>query len=453
MENAPGTLSAKDDDQPAALIDQAAWSDVLAAVDKTWAELVSYQEQLEARNAELTSLRRFVGSVMGSMSDYLVAVNRGGIIEDASASFLDMAGGADLLPEDAAFADYLTPEDRPAFSAALARALAGAGAEALELHLVTAKGEAEPVEFRIAPRLDRRRKGVGAVLTGRPLGELRRMYASLAESHEALLSAQTQLVRNEKLASLGRLLAGVAHELNNPISFVYANTHALDKYLNRFEAYFEQVQAGASRAALIELRKELRLDRDLRNLREALSGVRDGAERVRDIVEDLRRLSADGDGAFVEFDLAETARIAANWVARGDKSGAALSFEGETSCMVTGNAGHIQQVIMNLVQNAMDAASGEGGKVRIRISLEGAKAHLDVIDNGPGVPADQATAIFDPFFTTKPVGKGTGLGLPISLKIMEEHGGVLHLLDHDGPGAGFRLSLGASPDGSVEGAV
>jgi two-component system sensor histidine kinase HupT/HoxJ len=92
--------------------------------------------------------------------------------------------------------------------------------------------------------LDDRGRVIGHVLTGRPLGELRRAYAELEHSHDELKAAQALLVRNEKLASLGRLLAGVAHELNNPISFVYANTHALDRYASKFETYFERVQAG-----------------------------------------------------------------------------------------------------------------------------------------------------------------------------------------------------------------
>ena len=131
------------------------------------------------------------------------------------------------------------------------------------------------------------------VLTGRPLGELRRAFSELEDSHDTLKQAQSQLVRNEKLASLGRLLAGVAHELNNPISFVYANTHALEKYLDRFETYFERVQAGGSRSELVALRSELKLDRNLRNLRTAIEGARDGSERRRErLAEAVRQARA-----------------------------------------------------------------------------------------------------------------------------------------------------------------
>ncbi len=153
----------------------------------------------------------------------------------------------------------------------------------------------------------------------------------MRESHDALKTAQAQLVRNEKLASLGRLLAGVAHELNNPISFVYANTHALERYAGKFETYFARVQDGASRDELIELRRDLRLDREVANLR-THHGARDGAERVRDIVEDLRRLSSDGSGEKVVFDLAETVRVAASWVLRGMKQSVTLTMDPMERC-------------------------------------------------------------------------------------------------------------------------
>jgi two-component system sensor histidine kinase HupT/HoxJ len=110
--------------------------------------------------------------------------------------------------------------------------------------------------------------------------------------------------------------------------------------------------------------------------------------------------------------------------------------------MVRGRSGHIQQVLMNLVQNAVDAMEGmDDPALRLDLHYEGARAVLEIRDTGPGIPAAEAQAIFDPFFTTKAVGKGTGLGLSISHKIVEEHGGTLELVERAGPGACFRLSL------------
>lgn len=418
----------------------AVWTDVLLAMDRTYSELVAYQEQLESRNAELMSLRAFLTGIMQSVTDFLIVLDKDGLISEASDSFCRAVSLGEPHRVGLPLADLMSAEDAPLLIGAIADCRKLRSEVTIELELQSEHGPT-PVDFRLAPRLDKRGRVIGTVLTGRPLGELRRAYSELEESHAALISAQTQLVRNEKLASLGRLLAGVAHELNNPISFVYANTHAIEKYAARFETYFEKVAAGASRQELIALRHELRLDQGLANLRDAVEGARDGSERVRDIVEDLRRLSAHGTGERARFDLHETARIAAHWVGRGDRSGTAISIDGAQPCWAFGRLGHIQQVLMNLIQNGVDAVHGQdGGALEVQLSNEGGRAVLVISDNGPGIPEGQRASIFDPFFTTKEVGKGTGLGLAISLKIVEEHGGSLVLLPSD-KGAKFRLEL------------
>lgn len=427
-------------DTEAAIGDQA-WSDVLQAMDRTYAELVDYQEQLETRNAELTNLRRFLASIMSSISDFLIVADREGRVSDASQSFRTAVGDRDNSISGRQACDFFETSDQELVRTAISKCISLKQDIRISASLETLKGR-NPVEIRLSPLLDRRKKSTGVILTGRPMGELLRAYSELEVSHRELKEAQGQLVRNEKMASLGRLLAGVAHELNNPISFVYANTHTLDKYLNRFEAYFEKVQAGASRDELIALRQELRLDRQLGNLRNAVQGARDGAERVRDIVEDLRRLSADGSGEVVVFDLLQTAKVSANWVKRGTKSDVTLQYSGEPNCMVVGRPGHMQQVLMNLIQNAVDAMQGDkNAQVMITASYKGDIAYLDVCDTGPGIPETLSQTIFDPFFTTKEVGKGTGLGLSISHKIVEEHGGRLELLKNSETGACFRISL------------
>jgi two-component system sensor histidine kinase HupT/HoxJ len=416
-----------------------AWVEVLSAMDRTYADLVDYQERLERQNAELMEMRGFLTAILSSVSDVLIVADRAGRIAQVSRSVVALTGRAESealgMPLEAMFAE----SQRPVLAAMLQAVRERRRSAAFECDLVTGSG-VEPLDLSVAPRLDDRGRVDGYVLTGRPLGALRKAYAELTASHDALKTAQAFLVRNEKLASLGRLLAGVAHELNNPISFVYANAHALERYAGKFETYFARVQEGASREELITLRRDLRLDREVSNLREAIIGARDGAERVRDIVEDLRRLSSDGSGERLVFDLAETARIAAEWVLRGMKQPVAL----ETSLAraeVKGRAGHVQQVVMNLVQNAVDALEGrEGGVIRLSVRPEGGKAVLVVSDNGPGVPEAARASIFDPFFTTKPVGRGTGLGLSISHKIAEEHGGSLTLCEV-AEGACFCLEL------------
>lgn len=418
-----------------------AWMDVISAVDKTYSELVAYQERLEHQNAELDALRRFMASVLASVSDVLVVVGRDRVIEQASGSFDKLMGQAPQAMLGHSIDGATDDASRAALKTALDQVIATREPTRLEINLDTPGGLA-PLDVHLAPRLDERGKSKGAVIAGRAVGELRKAYSELEDSHLALKEAQAHLVRNEKLASLGRLLAGVAHELNNPISFVYANTHALEKYLTRFETYFDAVQSGASRGALVELRKELKLDRELVNLRQAISGARDGAERVRDIVEDLRRLSAEGSGEDTDFDLVTTTRIAADWIERGTKTPVQITFDGATRLIARGQPGHVQQIVMNLVQNAIDAlADTDAPAITITHEERGTQALLRVCDNGPGVPPEIAGAIFDPFFTTKPVGKGTGLGLSISHKIAQEHGGQLAYCAPGGGGACFCLEL------------
>lgn len=425
---------------PTADLTDAAWTEVLSAVDRTYAELVAHQEQLERQNRELEDLRQFQASVFASVSDVLIVLDRLGVVQEVNRSVTDGMGtpAAALLGQP--LAALVDPADHAALTAMIAQVTRSRARAVLEFTLA-ARPDPMPVEAVLSPRLDDRGRVVGMVLTGRPVGELRRAYAQLEQSHAEMKAAQAQLVRGEKLASLGRLLAGVAHELNNPISFVYANAHALERYAAKFEAYFERVQAGADRAELVRLREELRLDRELRNLREAVGGAREGAERVRDIVEDLRRLSADGSGELVALDLAECARIGAHWVLRGARQVADLQITGQMPLMVRGRPGHVQQVVMNLVQNAVDAVTDQPApRVSLHLSTEGGMGCLSVQDNGPGISEAAAAMIFDPFFTTKPVGHGTGLGLSISLKIAEEHGGHLLHLPSD-QGALFRLEL------------
>lgn len=426
---------------PLELTDQA-WLEVLNAVDKTYTDLIENQERLERQNTELEVLRQFLGSILGSVTDILVATTRHGVVEEISASLTVQTGLARAELVGRYVSDLFDPTNREALEAAMYRVQSARLPVTLELGLLTGGGPVSPLEVNLSPRLDDRGRVVGMVLSGRPLGELRQAYADLARSHDELKATQTQLVRSEKLASLGRLLAGVAHELNNPISFVYANTHALGKYVGKFESYFARVQAGAARDELVALRAELKLDREVKNLHEAVEGARAGAERVRDIVADLRRLSSEGSGEVVDFDLVETAQVAGNWVLRGSKQPVALRFDGPLRLMALGRPGHIQQVVMNLVQNAVDALEGrDDGCITLHLVQDGAWAVLEVSDNGPGIPEAMAQAIFDPFFTTKPVGRGTGLGLSISNKIAEEHGGRLRLAAVAPEGARFRLEL------------
>lgn len=436
-------MTALTPDEPLQAFDDQTWRDVVAAMDRTYSELVDYQERLEAQNRELDEMRQFMASVLSSISELLIVVDRSLAIERTGGAFSAILGLETALDPGTPLGTLLDAQADTVLRGVITDAMRDRRPRVVEVGFLTPDGPT-PLEVSVSPRLDQRGRSQGVVLVGRPLGELRNAYRELEASHTALQNAQAQLVQHEKLASLGRLVAGVAHELNNPISFVYANTHALEKYTRRFETYFDAVQAGKSRPELVALRDELKLDRTVKNLRGAIDGAKDGAERVRDIVEDLRRLSADGSGEKVRFDMVQTARTAADWVVRGTKTPVRIAVYGAEQASAIGNPGHVQQIVMNLVQNAIDAlADTTDPLVTLNAEERGSKTVLQVTDNGPGISDADATAIFDPFFTTKPVGKGTGLGLSISQKIAQENGGTLTLARTGPDGSCFELCLPA----------
>jgi two-component system sensor histidine kinase HupT/HoxJ len=320
--------------------------------------------------------------------------------------------------------------------------LASEPAHDLELQFCIRDGGATPVALNFTPRLSGAGKLLGVVITGRPVGELRRAYHALREAHDQLKRTQQQLLQSEKMASLGRLVAGVAHELNNPISFVLGNVHAMRRYAPRIKRYLEAVHAGESLEALAALRTELRIDRILEDLAPLLDGAIEGAERTRDIVDGLKRFSAADRNENVQFNLVEIIERSVHWVTRATPPGFRVELDLPELLPVAGSPGQMQQVIINLVQNAADATDRMPAPLlAIKAWEENGEVVTVFRDNGPGVAHESLDKIFDPFYTTKPVGKGTGLGLSISYGIVERHGGQLSAGNAEEGGAEFMLHL------------
>ncbi|GAB6968772.1 ATP-binding protein [Komagataeibacter kakiaceti JCM 25156] len=421
------------------------WLNVLHKMDETWAELMEQQVALERKNAELEDAHTFMAGVFDAMSDILVAC-------DTSLCVVRTNQAAErLFPATSAstrawrLKDLIHPTS-PTGAEDVAAAMARRQRlEDREFVLSTVNG---PLPFAVngAALYDRRRPS-GMVLVARPLGELRRAYSELDRAHQRLKEAQTQLVQAEKMASLGRLVAGVAHELNNPISFVYGNAHTLRRFAGRLESYLAVIHASPCSTEFTRQRAELRIDMVMSELNGALGGIVEGAERVRDIVADLRRFSSGAHARGGIFDLALVAHTAQDWVLAAGGRPIAVTIDIEGPLEIDGHAGQMQQVMMNLVQNAVDAMEGvETPLLHISGRREGGRIHLMVRDNGPGIAPDIAGRIFDPFFTTKPVGKGTGLGLAISYRTVTEHGGVLSATAHPDGGTVMTLDLPACPD-------
>jgi two-component system sensor histidine kinase HupT/HoxJ len=423
-------------------VGEAVWIDVIQKMDEVYNDLLQYEVALEEKNAALEESQRFIVSVLGSMSDILLVCGRDGTIEDVNQSLVQLTGRREYELRGHPVVDLFADEVSREQASRTFVHPTGETVHELELQLRAADGGAMAVSLNGTPRHGASGKLLGMVVTGRPIGELRRAYHALRQAHDDLKRTQQQLLHSEKMASLGRLVAGVAHELNNPISFVLGNVHALQRYASRLARYLETVHRGAPKEELRSLRAELRIDRIIGDLQPLIEGTVEGAERTRDIVDGLKRFSAVDRDEQQRFDLVTVVQRAVHWVGKAVSGGFRVNLSLPRTLMVVGSPGQMQQVAMNLVQNAHHATSGQASpRVDVTARLEDASVVIEFHDNGPGIDPDNLPRIFDPFFTTKPVGKGTGLGLAISYGIVERHGGQLTAANHPEGGAVFTLRL------------
>ncbi len=260
--------------------------------------------------------------------------------------------------------------------------------------------------------------------------DLARANEDLRQAVTSLTRAQDQLVRSEKLASIGQLVAGVAHELNNPINAVSNCIDPLESSLETLVAPGGSTgEADASGAEVVE---------DVQGM---LRVIRNGTGRIQRIVSALSSYSrTEGEGA-VPVDLnaviEETLDIAVHLLADVEMQRDLVPLP-----TVLGDSGQLGQVFMNLVANAAHAVAGrQGARIRVQTRRRGDRVEVRVADNGPGVPDGLRARIFDPFFTTKEVGEGTGLGLSLSHEIVVSHGGTLELASDVDEGATLIVSL------------
>ncbi len=424
-------------------VDESTWMDVIQKMDEVYTRLIDDEVELEKKNTELEQSQQFIFSVLTSMSDVLVVCDANGVIEQANAALCELTGRPEeQLSGTPLYALLADDASRELARAAMEKADAPRAGEAIELNLLDRQGQAVSVDANCTPRIGDKGRRVGTVWVGRPTAELKRAYHEMRAAHEALKRTQQQLLHSEKMASLGQLVAGVAHELNNPISFVLGNVHALSKYSERLRTYLAAMHAHEPEAVLDEMRRKLRIEHLLADLPSLIEGTLEGAQRTADIVHGLKRFSAMDSEERKPVNLVEVIERAIHWVQKGRSAPVEVQWQAGETCTVMGSAGQLQQVMMNLLQNGFDAV-GQREAPRIVVSLERADGTVRVTlrDNGPGIPPEHLLRIFDPFFTTKPVGKGTGLGLSISYGIVEQHGGRLSARNVEGGGAEFVLEL------------
>jgi two-component system sensor histidine kinase HupT/HoxJ len=425
-------------------VDEATWLDVIQKMDEVYSKLVSDEVELEEKNAQLEQSQQFIFSLLSAMSDVLIACNQDGLIEETNAALCELVGRSEQALLGTPVIDLLADEQSlQRWQLAMYHSASRAGT-VVEINLRDANEQVVAVDLNCTPRHNSAGRQVGRVLVGRPLGELKRAYHQLREAHDALKLAQQQLLHSEKMASLGRLVAGVAHELNNPISFVLGNVHVLQRYAGRMNRYLDAVHRLELPPHVQALRAELRIDHLLEDLPSLTEGTLEGAQRTTDIVNGLKRFSTAVHEEVTQVEINSVVERAILWVKKGTAPRFEIHWERGPDCYVTGNAGQLLQVMMNLIQNASDAVSTEGAKepqLEISLQQDTAKVQLRFADNGPGIGEAHMSRIFDPFFTTKSVGEGTGLGLSISYGIVEQHGGQLSVENLPQGGAQFTLTL------------
>jgi PAS domain S-box-containing protein len=286
---------------------------------------------------------------------------------------------------------------------------------------------------------------------------LQELAESEHKAHQALKNAQSRLVQTEKLASLGQLVAGVAHEINNPLSFVSNNVAVLERDLRDLSALVELYRQGdgALAESSPELAKKVRdlderidLSYSLANLPRLIDRTREGLRRIERIVKELRLFARIDEGDWNEVDLNPGIESSIN-IVRGyaRKKGVRILMDLGAMPLIRCRAARIHQVVVNLLTNAIDACSDDGGVVTVHTQTEpeAMGIRIDIQDNGSGIPNEIRERIFDPFFTTKPVGQGTGLGLSISYGIVHEHGGRIEVSSTPGKGACFTVHLPVEP--------
>jgi PAS domain S-box-containing protein len=388
---------------------------------------VTERERL-AKNVR--DLRRYLESIIQNMSSGLVVVDDAGRVAASNPMAEQILGEERGALRGRAVADWFGAAAEP--GGPIARSLAeGARVRGSEGVVVRSDARSIPVAIASSPLVDADGTRLGAVVS----------FSDVSE----LVQLQSQVLHNEKMASLGRLAAGVAHEINNPMGFVHANLAQMEEYVADVARLLDAARAGPEHFA--ELAAAIDADALMKDFAQAIRESQEGAERVRHIVQDLRAFAHRGDAEWVEADLNRCLDGTAHIVWTMMKHTVVLRKEYGALPPVRCHPKQLEQVFMNLLVNAYQAIEaraardGAGGTIELRTAEEADGVVVAVSDDGIGVAPEHADRIFEPFFTTKEVGEGTGLGLSTSFEIVRRHGGTIRAATRPSGGTTFTVFL------------
>ena len=282
---------------------------------------------------------------------------------------------------------------------------------------------------------------------------LKQLAQQLENAYRELKSAQSCLLQQEKMASIGQLAAGVAHEINNPIGFIISNLNSLQKYSDKIVDFVKTLSDATEKMAhnyqdqsrelletIVKQKKSAKLDYIIEDLGNLINESLDGADRIKKIVQNLKSFSRLDETAFQMADINAGLESTINIVWNELKYKATLKKEYGDIPRTMCNPGQLNQVFMNILINAAQAIQTQG-EIAIRTATDSNMIYISISDTGGGIPAEKLDRIFEPFFTTKEVGKGTGLGLSIAYDIIRKHNGEIQVESVVGKGTTFTVSI------------
>lgn len=283
--------------------------------------------------------------------------------------------------------------------------------------------------------------------------ELMVITGQLESAYSELKSAQSRILQQEKMASIGQLAAGVAHEINNPMGFIMSNLNSLRKYTVKITDFVKAQSEAIGKVSnngdtelnemieeLTKQKKAIKLDFLIGDIDSIIRESLEGAERVKKIVQDMKTFSRIDESEFKAADINAGIESTLNIIWNELKYKAILKREYGNIPLTICNAGQLNQVFMNILINASQAIEVQG-EITVKTWSDGINIYIAISDTGSGIPTDKMHRIFEPFFTTKEVGKGTGLGLSIAYDIVKKHKGELRVQSEVDKGTSFTIAI------------
>ncbi|WP_350608134.1 sensor histidine kinase [Pseudoalteromonas sp. MER144-MNA-CIBAN-0113] len=278
--------------------------------------------------------------------------------------------------------------------------------------------------------------------------EKRNLLVKQKEMEEKQSNIEQVLINSEKMASLGQMAAGVAHEINNPLSYIVSNIQNLAYNLEQFSHLINALKAekAIAQQTLADTLQHYQFDELQTDSSDIIAEMTEGADRVKEIVQGLRQFAHPDQTQIGDIDITElidnTLRVAWNEI----KYNANVEKHYDTEpVIITGRSTQLSQVFLNLFFNAAQAICDKVGVISITTKADKKNAYITIADNGSGIDEDKLNKIFDPFYTTKPIGQGTGLGLAISKAIIEQHSGQIRVESQLNQGTVFYITLPKKP--------